>query len=195
MATTKPRITISLDPKQHALLSRVATQQNKTMSIVIGELLQAVAPSFERMCVLKEQAAKSNDVVLGGLSRSVQRAQDVMEDLLGPSIPQLNLFERAKQRAFELDMDTREGREEIVQDAAAGDSVAIEASIRGGPRLRGGPGSRPGRSGKADPRPVITGVTGEKTVNIQRGSVLRKSRKKGAVTAQKVGNKRPRVAV
>lgn len=63
MSTTKPRITITLDDKMHALLQQMSAQRGKSMSAIVTELLEGSAPSLERAAVLLRQAELTQEEV------------------------------------------------------------------------------------------------------------------------------------
>jgi len=63
MSTTKPRITITLDDKMHALLQRMSAQRGKSMSGIVTELLEGATPSLERAAVLLQQAQLTQEEV------------------------------------------------------------------------------------------------------------------------------------
>lgn len=49
MATTKPRITITLTDKQHALLKSMSESTGNSMSFLVCDLLTAAEPAMEKM--------------------------------------------------------------------------------------------------------------------------------------------------
>lgn len=152
MPTEKPRITVTLEKKHYALLLRVSEQQGKSMSAIISGLVGAVAPSYERVAVLMDRASRANSDVLEGVVGAVERAEEVVLDLLGPSTQQMNLFERAREKALHGAL-CRESKTTGSGGKAGGSAGARSRSLSISP---------PGRA-SADPRPVITGVRSAKT--------------------------------
>lgn len=71
MATTKPRITISLEKHAYEVLGRLAKANKQPMSRIVSELLDATLPYMERAVVLVEQAAKLKG---GGLSAELKQS-------------------------------------------------------------------------------------------------------------------------
>ncbi len=79
MATTRPRITISLEPRQRELLGRLAKANRVPMSRTVVDLLEAVEPYLERAATLVERASQLRGKGIGReLVASLERAeQDV----------------------------------------------------------------------------------------------------------------------
>ena len=60
MATTKPRITITLTQRQHEVLKTIADSGGSTMSGMLGEFIESAMPTFERMAATFQQVRKAN---------------------------------------------------------------------------------------------------------------------------------------
>jgi hypothetical protein len=56
MATTKPRLTISLDPVTYQTFTRFAELSAKPTATIISDLLRDARPHFEQLGVLLQQA-------------------------------------------------------------------------------------------------------------------------------------------
>ena len=92
MATTKPRINVTLEPHRYALFKRLAALQGVSMSSLIGELLEAVAEPMERVCVVLEAAAKAPEELRTGLREAVDKAEaSIMPNALS-TLEQFDLF-------------------------------------------------------------------------------------------------------
>jgi hypothetical protein len=74
MATSKPRITITLEPRTYDVLSRMARVGDESMSQIVTSLIDLAVPSFERAVVLMERAAVAPDEVKDGLRAALHRA-------------------------------------------------------------------------------------------------------------------------
>lgn len=57
MATKTPRIQVTLSPRSHALVTRLADLQNGSRSKVIAELVDELAPHMEKVLELLEAAS------------------------------------------------------------------------------------------------------------------------------------------
>lgn len=181
MPTKKPRIIVTLERQEHELLVRVAAQQGRSVSSLVGELVRAVSPSYERVAVLMDQASRANDDVLAGVVSAVDRAEGVISALLAPSAAQHDLFERARAKITQVELQAQERRltrrriDETVEDAirsrgrrASSDAFVNEQSQS---RRRANAEALPSpRRGKSDPRPVITGVRSSHRTGSRRGS-------------------------
>ena len=63
MATSKPRITISVTPEQYALLDRLSSLKGGAKSTIVTDVLEASVPALERAADLLqalEQARKGD---------------------------------------------------------------------------------------------------------------------------------------
>ena len=82
MATTKPRITVTLEPRTHEVLARLAAVSHKSMSSIVAQFVDVSAPSLERVVVVMERAKAAPKETLDGVAASVERAsRDVIERL------------------------------------------------------------------------------------------------------------------
>ena len=92
MATTKPRINVTLEPHRYALFKRLAALQGVSMSSLIGELLDAVAEPMERVCVVLEAAAKAPGDLKSGLRAAVDRAEATLMPSALKTLEQYDMF-------------------------------------------------------------------------------------------------------
>ena len=88
MATTKPRITVTLDQRTYNVLKSISDCGGQTMSGFVSDLLDAAMPTLERMAVtfqaIKEQR--------GQFLASVDRAQVAVEPVVMAAVGQYDLF-------------------------------------------------------------------------------------------------------
>jgi hypothetical protein len=177
MPTTKPRISITLDPDQHEVLARLADLQGRPMSRIVMELLGEMTPVLGRLCVVMEAAVQARVSV----KTAFQFAADHAEEKLMPHA------EMVLRRYEEMDEDLRL----LIDDQPPSRSrVAEGADVE---RSAAAPSLRPGlvplqqverqasaSSGK-DPQPVITGVrTPQQTEGKPSKRAGRRSRKQAA---------------
>lgn len=139
MATTKPRITITLEPNQYAVLERLSGLQKQSMSGIVTDLLSEVTPMLEKAADAMEAAMRSGAEVRAKLRRSAEEAADDLAPLAEAAKNQLDMF-----------MAVLQGLE---TEAAAGGAAATASAS-------GGASAQPAEA--ADPRPVITGVNSRK---------------------------------
>lgn len=87
MATTKPRLTITLEPHTHAVIAELAKLQAKPKARIITELLDSTVPVLERTCyvlALAERASSGmNDDFKASLERSEAKVMQMMNDAMG----------------------------------------------------------------------------------------------------------------
>lgn len=84
MATTKPRITLSLDPQLYQVLRLISGAGGQSMSGIISELLETALPTLEKMAetMLYLQRAK------GVQREAVLKAMGEAEAVLAPLVQQ-----------------------------------------------------------------------------------------------------------
>ena len=92
MATTKPRINVTLEPHRYDLFKRLAALQGVSMSSLVAELLDAVAEPMERVCVVLEAAKTAPESVRKGLRAAVDRAEAQMMPHALETLDQFDLF-------------------------------------------------------------------------------------------------------
>lgn len=76
MPTAKPRITITLTDKQHAVLSSLAGLQKVSMSSIVVDLLETTIPVLERLSGILSNAASAPQDLLDELRRTAQSAEN-----------------------------------------------------------------------------------------------------------------------
>lgn len=92
MATTKPRINVTLEQHRYELFKRVAALQGVSMSALVAELLEMVAEPMERVCVVLEAAAKAPGELKEGLRAAVDRAEATLIPSAVKALDQFDLF-------------------------------------------------------------------------------------------------------
>lgn len=84
MATTKPRITVTLPKRTHEVLTRLSAASGQSMSAIVAEFVELAVPSLERVVVVLERAKVAPQEARAGLVAAVERAErDVMPALIG----------------------------------------------------------------------------------------------------------------
>jgi uncharacterized protein (DUF1778 family) len=92
MSTTKPRVTITLEPDVHRLLQRASEAKGESMSSIITSFLDVAIPPIERMVDLLEQAKAMPEVTRRNLANSLTTAEAQVMPLL------LEAIERAERQ-------------------------------------------------------------------------------------------------
>lgn len=83
MPTMKPRISITLDEKQHALLVSLSSLQGRSMSALVGDLIDSVEPVLGRLEGVLKDAKDAPGSLLAELRRSSQSAEDDVLSMVG----------------------------------------------------------------------------------------------------------------
>lgn len=92
MATTKPRITITLTERQHQLLKAIGEGSGFSMSSLVVDILEASEPVLERMAVTFQKLKKASDSQKSHLAKTLDDAQSAFEPLVAAGLNQLDMF-------------------------------------------------------------------------------------------------------
>ena len=94
MATTKPRIQVTLKPSQHQLLQRLAKLQKRSMASVVAELFDEVEPVYERVAVVLEAAIRAQTSAKQGMVDALHAAEAEMAPHVAAAMGQFDLLEQ-----------------------------------------------------------------------------------------------------
>lgn len=92
MSTTKPRITVTLEPRAHEVLSRLSAAGGESMSQIVAGFVELAIPSLERVVVVLERAKAAPEEVRAGLSAALDRADRQLIPALTSALDQTDLF-------------------------------------------------------------------------------------------------------
>lgn len=92
MATTKPRITITLEPRTYEVVSRMAKAGGESMSAVVTGIVDLAVPSFERAVAIVERAQSAGDEVRAGIKSALDRADRDLMPMLLEAVKQSDMF-------------------------------------------------------------------------------------------------------
>lgn len=90
MATTKPRITVTMPENLHSTLKRFAKLQKRSMSAVIVEILDTIHPPLMRTVALLEAAADAPVQVREGLRQVVAEIEHELNSSVGAGLDQMD---------------------------------------------------------------------------------------------------------
>jgi uncharacterized protein (DUF1778 family) len=128
MATTKPRITVTLTHRQHELLKAISDATGSSMSAYVSDLLESCEPVLERMATTMQKLRQLNTQRKASVVAALDEAQTAIEPVMNAVLGQFDLFASQVERAV----------------------GAVEGSASGS--------GAPPTAQAADPRLVITGV-------------------------------------
>lgn len=150
MSTVKPRITITLEPHTHEVLSRLSSAGGDSMSALVAQLVEVALPSMERLVVVLERAASAPEEARSGFAAAIERAEQRLLPALSHAQDMGDLF------LFDM--------EKAARDSVPEPSAAAQ-------RRRGAPASAPARGARQDPRLVTrgSGVPGKGRKGVPRG--------------------------
>jgi hypothetical protein len=92
MSTSKPRITVTLTERQHAVLRSLSKSSGQSMSALVVEFLDVGMPTLERMAAVMQALAESKAVEMGRIRDQLEEAQAVFEPLAALVARQGDLF-------------------------------------------------------------------------------------------------------
>lgn len=92
MATTKPRITISVTPEQYALLDRLSSLKGGAKSTIVTDVLEAAMPALERTADLLQalEQARRGDY-LEDFVANLNKAEATLAPLIAAALDQLEM--------------------------------------------------------------------------------------------------------
>lgn len=92
MATTKPRITVTLTKRQHEVLKMIADCGGNTMSGMLGEFIESAMPTFERMAATFQQIRDVNRKERDRVLEALSDAQTALAPIALAATGQLDMF-------------------------------------------------------------------------------------------------------
>lgn len=109
MATTKPRITITIEPEHNEVLRRLVALKGGSKAAVVSGLVASIAPSLQGLCELLEAAAAAQSGVQDELRRAAEVADAEMRPLAAAATAQFRAFGAALARISEAAERTEAG--------------------------------------------------------------------------------------
>lgn len=101
MSTSKPRITLTLEPAVYEVLRRLSSASGDSMSAVVTSFLDVAVPQMDRMVTILEQAKaipqQARDELLGSLERGEAKLLSALEDAAGHSLLMIERMQSATQ--------------------------------------------------------------------------------------------------
>ena len=92
MPTAKPRITVTLEPHSHEVLSRLSAASGDSMSQIVSGFVEMAIPSLERVVAIMERAKAAPEEFRAGLRASIDRADRTLVPALEQAIGQADMF-------------------------------------------------------------------------------------------------------
>jgi hypothetical protein len=92
MSTTKPRITVTLEPRTYEVIARLSAVGGESMSQIVAQFVDLAVPSLERVVVILERAKAAPEKVRAGLAASIERAEADMLPAMLSSVGQFDMF-------------------------------------------------------------------------------------------------------
>lgn len=146
MATTKPRITVTLTKRQHEVLRTISECGGQPMSTFVSEMLEAALPTLERMAATFQKIKKAQELERAKFLESMDEAQAAIEPVVMEAVGQFDLFlGKMKKAAGVADAPARSEARMDAADAPA--AAPAPLTNRGVTPTRGK--ARKGRQDKA----------------------------------------------
>ena len=92
MATTKPRIQVTLNENTYATIKRLAKLQGQSMSKVVGDVMESIHPPLMRTVALIDAANDAPDKVKTDLVRAAETLEKELSHAVGSSLAQMDLL-------------------------------------------------------------------------------------------------------
>lgn len=92
MATTKPRITITLTKRQHEVLRSISDTSGKPMSAFLSELIDGSLPVLERMAVAFQKIHDAQQMERRRFVADLDETQAALEPIVQQVVGQFDLF-------------------------------------------------------------------------------------------------------
>lgn len=92
MATTKPRITVTLSPQVYQMLRVISSAGGQTMSAIVSDLLDVHSPVLERMAVTMQRMKQLNDEKKAQVHKALDEAEATFAPVLSTALGQFDLF-------------------------------------------------------------------------------------------------------
>lgn len=92
MATTKPRITITLNPRTYEVLKAIGELGGQPMSGFVSEMLDSALPTLERMAVTFQKVKQAHNLERAKFLETIDDAQAVIEPVVMEALGQFDLF-------------------------------------------------------------------------------------------------------
>jgi len=150
MATTKPRITITLTDRQHEVLKSISDSSGQSMSSVVSEVLEPSMPVLERMAATFQHLKRAKDADKARVVRAMEDAQDVFEPLANQASDQLDLFLKSLEASYPINA------EPIAVKAAPGRPKTPPTNRGVTPHLSKAPKPLQGKGGRGFSRPPVS---------------------------------------
>ena len=142
MATTKPRITVTLSQRQHDILRDISECGGQSMSAFISEILEQSLPVLERMAESFRKIKAAQDEHKKRISDDLDQAQAEIEPVLDQVLGQFDLFMTRLEKAAGA------GAEQRPADGAAASQTPV--TNRGVTPSPSHPPKRPRRKASGD---------------------------------------------
>jgi methionyl-tRNA formyltransferase len=107
MATDKPRITITLEPKQHDVLKRLAKLEKTSMSRIITQLLSESTPVLEKVVESLEIARKLSADARLNFFKSAQDAEMKIRPIADFAKSQVDFFASEIEKISQSDKERK----------------------------------------------------------------------------------------
>ncbi len=106
MATTKPRITVTLTQRQYDVLKVISDCGGQPMSAFISQMLEMSLPTLERMAATFQKIKRAQDGQRAQIVEALDEAQSVLEPIALGVVGQFDLFMGKVEQAAGVPSDT-----------------------------------------------------------------------------------------
>lgn len=120
-----PRITITLDPQDYAVLSELSEANGESMSSIVAGLVHTVSPALSRVAEVIRVASSAQGDVLDNLRRVVDDSEATLSPLLSTGFES---FDAAT--AAVISAGTGEDPRSVIRGSVLGDKSTFHGSTQ-----------------------------------------------------------------
>ena len=114
MATTRPRITITLTERQHVLLRALSKYSGQSMSAFVTEFLSSAEPTLEGMAAIFQKVHAATEAQRARIKDQLAEAHEAFAPLAMASLDQADMFLASAFRGLDdRGRNPRSGSEEV----------------------------------------------------------------------------------
>ncbi len=130
MATNKPRITVTLEEQDYAVLQRLSELQGGSMSRIVSELMSEVTPVLTKVVESLEIAKRAQADVKVNLKKVVDEAEQDLKPLADQVLNQFDMFNAELSRVA-ASMPANDGAARARRSSGGGEGAGPQPVITG----------------------------------------------------------------
>jgi len=138
MATSKPRITVTLEPDVYETIRGLAEAQGCTMSGLVSEFLSMVHPVQQRVLRAVRKAQALSVESKAGMVSSLEQAEAQMTETLGPLLALMDRIAEGQPPHSNTGVTTQDKQAKRAPKTTAKPSTSRVSTVKAAERSEGG---------------------------------------------------------